>query len=482
MTPNSLQPCYLAGRAVTSTRTLPVHDKFSGREAAHVALAGPGEIERAIAAAVSAERACRTMPAHARAAVLRRISETLHARADDFARTLVTEVGKTIRDARAEVARAVETFRNGAEEATRITGEYLPLDTSARSENVEGIVRRFPVGACSFITPFNFPLNLAAHKIAPAVAAGCPFILKPSEKTPLTSLMLADILARTDWPADAWSILVVDLADVGPLVSDDRLKLLSFTGSSDVGWKLKAAAGRKKVTLELGGVAPCIIDESADLDRAVQRLVVGKFTTSGQSCIAVQRILVHESVYARLRDALVAAASRLTFGDPAREDTSVGPLISEDAARRVESWVKSAAHAGARILCGGTRDRSLIAPTILENVPSSGPGCELVCREVFGPVAVLERFTSFDDALARANSTPFGLQAGIFTSDLRRAFRAFHELDFGGVIINDVPTFRVDSMPYGGVKQSGFGREGLRYAIQDMTEPRIMVLSNVANP
>jgi acyl-CoA reductase-like NAD-dependent aldehyde dehydrogenase len=337
--------------------------------------------------------------------------------------------------------------------------------------------KRVPIGPCSFISPFNFPLNLAAHKIAPAIAAGCPFVLKPASLTPIGALLIGEVLAETDLPQGAFSILPTPREGAEQLTRDPRLKLLSFTGSPDVGFKLKQQAGEKPVVLELGGNAAVIIDEDADLDDAVERTVFGAFYQSGQSCISVQRILVHEKVYAAFESKLVAKTRALKLGDPKLEDTFIGPLISEKEALRLEGWVKQALKRGARLLCGGGRDGVMHEATLLADVPKDEP---LVCQEAFGPVAVLSRFSDFDAALEEVNDSAYGLQAGVFTRDLYRAQRAWDELEVGGVIIGDVPSFRVDNMPYGGVKQSGLGREGVRSAIEHMTEVRMLVLRTPA--
>jgi acyl-CoA reductase-like NAD-dependent aldehyde dehydrogenase len=331
-----------------------------------------------------------------------------------------------------------------------------------------------PIGACSFITPFNFPLNLVAHKVAPAIAAGCPFVLKPSEKTPIGALIIGEVLAETDLPNGAFSILPCRIEDAGPFVSDERLKLLSFTGGQ-VGWDLKAKAGRKKVVLELGGNAACIVDadQREKLDHVVERLVFGAYYQSGQSCIKVQRIFVHASLYTELRTRFVAATNSLKAGDPRKRDTFLGPLIDEASAKRLETWIGEATRAGAKLLCGGSREGNRLEATVLEAVPRDA---KLNALEAFGPVTVLAPFDDFEDALALVNDADYGLQAGVFTDSLAHATRAWDALEVGGVVVNDVPSFRVDNMPYGGVKRSGLGREGIRYAIEDMTERRLMVL------
>jgi acyl-CoA reductase-like NAD-dependent aldehyde dehydrogenase len=337
-----------------------------------------------------------------------------------------------------------------------------------------------PIGPCSFITPFNFPLNLAAHKIGPAIAMGCPFVLKPAPQTPISAILLAEILAETDLPAGSFSVAPCDVADASALVEDERIKLLSFTGSAAVGWMLKSKAGKKKVVLELGGNAACIVDRNADLDLAAQRITFGAFYQSGQSCISVQRLFVHEAIHDDMKRRLIAGASQLKAGDPRDESTFLGPLISERDVQRIDLWVQEAVQAGAKILCGGRRPPNQAGPfyeaTIVENVPRH---VKLNCEEVFGPAMTIEPFKHFDDACAAANQSRYGLQAGVFTQTLSHALHAWNELEVGGVIINDVPSTRVDNMPYGGVKDSGLGREGVRYAMQEMSEIRLMVLKNV---
>jgi acyl-CoA reductase-like NAD-dependent aldehyde dehydrogenase len=333
--------------------------------------------------------------------------------------------------------------------------------------------KRVPIGPCSFITPFNFPLNLAAHKIAPALAVGCPFVLKPASLTPIGALLIGEVLAETDLPQGAFSILPCRRDGAELFTVDERLKLLSFTGSPEVGWDLKARAGKKKVVLELGGNAAVLVDADADLKDAVARIVFGAFYQSGQSCIAVQRILVHASVYDALRDQLVVATRALKMGDPKDEANFIGPMISEAEAVRVETWIRAAESRGARLLCGGGREGAMLEATLLEKVPKDAL---ISCKEAFGPVAILSRFDDFDAALAEINDSVYGLQAGVFTRDLYKMQRAWDELEVGGVIIGDVPSWRVDHMPYGGVKDSGLGREGVRFAMEDMTEVRMLVV------
>lgn len=358
-----------------------------------------------------------------------------------------------------------------------MTGEVLPLDISARTREYAGMWKRVPIGACSFISPFNFPLNLAAHKVAPALATGCPFVLKPASLTPLGALTIGEVLAETNLPSGAFSILPCKREGARLFTEDPRLSLLSFTGSPDVGWALKARAGQKKVVLELGGNAACIVDEGTDLDDALERVITGAFYQSGQSCISVQRLIVHQSLYETFKQKLVARTKTLKMGDPKDPETFIGPMISEAEAERLEGWIKEACRAGARLLCGGGRRGAMLEPTLVEKVPA---GAALREQEAFGPVAMLSPFDDFDAALEEVNASQFGLQAGVFTRDIYRVQRAWEVLEVGGVIVNDVPSWRVDHMPYGGVKSSGLGREGVRFAMADMTEPRLLVLRTPA--
>jgi len=471
---NETYPYYIANKPQQPNTDLEVTDKYTGDVVTRVAKADLDAVDQAIASAHAAVEPMRQLKAYQRQAVLQHCVDKFEQRAGELAMSLCIEAGKPIKDARGEVTRLIDTFRIAAEEAVRIYGEVQPLDISQRGAAYSGMWKRVPIGACGFITPFNFPLNLCAHKVAPAIAVGCPFVLKPASNTPIGALIIGEVLAETDLPDGAFSIVTCSGKDATPLVEDDRLKRLSFTGSQDVGWGLKNKAGKKQVTLELGGNAACIVDETwHDLDDAVQRLMVGCFYQSGQSCISVQRILIHESIYDTLRDKLIDAAQKLKAGDPKKDDTFIGPIISESEAKRVKSWIDKAIGAGANILCGGTQDGRFVHATLLDSVPADQP---VSCDEVFGPVAVLSKFTDYDDALRQVNDSAFGLQAGVFTRDLYRAHQAWDQLEVGGVIVGDVPSYRVDNMPYGGVKDSGLGREGIRFAIEDMTEIRLMVV------
>jgi len=469
----SSYPYWLAGEAVAANTDLAVTDKYSGAVATRVALADRAAIDRAIGAAVAAVEPMREMASFERQAVLEHCARRFEERFEELAVALCIEAGKPIRDARGEVTRLIDTFRVAAGEAVRLGGEVMPLDITARARGYRGMWKRVPIGACSFISPFNFPLNLAAHKVAPAIAAGCPFVLKPASLTPIGALLIGEVLAETDLPRGAFSILPCPRDGADLFTEDERLKLLSFTGSPSVGWELKARAGKKKVVLELGGNAAVVVDRDWDVADAVERIVFGAFYQSGQSCISVQRILAHRDIHDALRERLVERTAALVMGNPCEETTFIGPMISEREAARLEGWIREAVAGGARLLCGGGRDGAMLEATLLENVPRGSTVC---VEEAFGPVAVLEPFDDFEAALETVNDSAFGLQAGIFTRDLYKANRAWDTLDVGGVVIGDVPSWRVDNMPYGGVKDSGLGREGVRFAIEDMTEIRLMVI------
>ncbi len=466
-------PYYLGNVPETPNQDLEVVDKFTGEVATRVALADDAAIDRAIGLAVEATEAMAGLAAYERKAVLDHCVDRFRERFEELAMALCIEAGKPIKDARGEVTRLIDTFQIASEESVRIGGEVMPLDISARARGYQGMWKRVPIGPCSFISPFNFPLNLAAHKVAPALAVGCPFVLKPASLTPIGALVIGEVLAETDLPRGAFSILPCTRAGAARFTEDERLKLLSFTGSPGVGWDLKAKAGKKPVVLELGGNAAVIVDQDADLDDAVERIVFGAFYQSGQSCIGVQRIIVHSSVYDGFRTALVEKTRTLESGDPKLESTFIGPMISEKEATRLHGWIEAAVESGATLLCGGERDGAMLEATLLENVSRDQ---DLVRQEAFGPVAVLSKFDDFDAALDEVNDSVFGLQAGIFTRDLYKAHAAWDRLEVGGVVIGDVPSWRVDHMPYGGVKDSGLGREGLKFAIEDMTEVRLMVI------
>jgi glyceraldehyde-3-phosphate dehydrogenase (NADP+) len=464
-------PIYLAGEFVETGTPLDVHDPATGELVATTFQAGPDELDRAIAAAVAAFDQTRRLASFQRRDALAHVAACIERDADELATLLSRESGKPIRDARGEVARGALTFRTAAEEALRINGEWLPLDWAPANRGRHGIVRRYPIGPVAGISPFNFPLNLAAHKVAPAIAAGCSIVLKPPSKDPLIMLRVAQYLAETDLPMGAVSILPMDRPTGDRMVSDERFKLLSFTGSPSVGWKMKADAGKKKVVLELGGNAGAIVDETADLDWAVERLVYGAFAYAGQVCISVQRIYVVRDIYADFERRFVERVGRVKVGSPLDPETDLGPMVDEAAVERTHRWVTEAVEAGARALVAGRPDGRWYTPTVLVDVPRDAMICS---EEAFAPVVNLFAVDSFADAVGEINDSRFGLQCGVFTSSLERTLLAHDDLEMGGIIVNDVPTWRTDAMPYGGVKDSGLGREGLRWSIEDMTEPRLL--------
>jgi acyl-CoA reductase-like NAD-dependent aldehyde dehydrogenase len=463
----------LAGRWISEGQRIAIHSPYDGKPIGSIWVATRKHLERAIGEAEQSCAELRQLAAYQRKEVLLRVAAAIRERAETFVRLMALEAGKPVKAARAEVDRAVLTFTTAAEESVRIYGEYMPLDFIPSAEGRWGIVRRFPVGPIAAITPFNFPLNLVAHKLAPAMAVGCPVVLKPAPQTPFCAMLLAKLIVEAGWPASALSVLPLSNEDAALLVADERIKLLTFTGSAAVGWQLKRDAGKKNVVLELGGNAAVIVHDG-DLGQAVSRCTSGAFTYAGQSCISVQRILVHADIFDPFCAQMVEAAGRLRAGDPSDEATEVGPMIRASDVQRVEQWIKEAVAAGAKLLCGGSSTGALIAPTLLSVTTSQ---MKVNCEEIFAPVATIERYDDFDGALDRVNESRYGLQAGVFTRDAGLIFRAFERLKVGGVIVGDVPTFRVDPMPYGGVKDSGLGREGIRYAIEDMTERRLLVMS-----
>ncbi|HYW16971.1 MAG TPA: aldehyde dehydrogenase family protein [Allosphingosinicella sp.] len=466
-------PLYLANEARQPNADLEVTDKYSGEVAFRCALADAATIDAGIAAAAGAAAPMAGMASFERQAVLQHCVDRFRARFDELAHALCVEAGKPIRDSEGEVTRLIDTFRIAAEESVRMTGEVQPLDISPRARGYQGMWKRVPIGPCSFISPFNFPLNLAAHKIAPAIAVGCPFVMKPASRTPLGALIIGEVLAETDLPKGAFSILPASRDGADLFTTDERLKLLSFTGSPAVGWNLKARAGKKKVVLELGGNAAVIVDRDSDLHDAVERIVFGAFYQSGQSCIGVQRIIAHADIYEALRERLVEKTKALVAGDPHDRETFIGPMIDVGEAERLDGWIREAVEGGAKLLCGGKRGGAMLEATLLEGVDRQAT---LYREEAFGPVAILSSFTDFEAALDEVNDSRFGLQAGIFTRDLFKALDCWDRLEVGGVVINDVPSYRVDNMPYGGVKDSGLGREGVRFAMEDMTEIRNLVI------
>ena len=466
-------PYYLASKAVYANRDLEITNKYTGEVATYAALSDAEVIDQAIAAAEKAQPLLNKMAPYKRQEILNHCVKRFEERFDELAHALCIEAGKPIKDARGEVTRLIDTFRIAAEESVRMKGEVLNLEITPRAKGYQGQYKHVPIGPCSFISPFNFPLNLAAHKIAPALAVGCAFVMKPASRTPLGAIIIGEILAETDLPEGAFSILPCSRDGADLFTTDERFKLLSFTGSPQVGWDLKAKAGKKPVILELGGNAACVVDEDTDLDDAIERIIFGAYYQSGQSCISVQRILVHEKLYSEFKQRYTEEVANLVHGDPLEEDTFIGPMISESEAKRLDDWIQDAVKGGATLLAGGKRDGAMLQATLLEGVAHDAT---VNAEEAFGPVSIISSFSDFDDALKEVNNSQFGLQAGIFTRDIYKAHKAWDELDVGGVVIGDVPSWRVDNMPYGGVKESGLGREGITYAMDDMTEIRLMVL------
>jgi glyceraldehyde-3-phosphate dehydrogenase (NADP+) len=463
----------VGGEWRSSDEKVYIANPFNGSAVGVVSMAHEKNVDEAIQHSVDAFSVMRTLSGYERSKILSKIAHAIEKRRTEFAELITNESGKPIRFSEAEVDRAIFTFSIASEEATRINGEVVPLDGMSTVKNRKGIVTRFPLGPVACISPFNFPLNLIAHKIAPAIASGNSFIIKPPPQAPLTSLMLGECLLESGLPQNTVSILPSSNTSAELLVTDPRVAMLSFTGSARVGWELKQKAGKKKVTLELGGNAAVIVDKHADLNLAIERCVLGAFAYAGQVCIKVQRIFVHKDVYKQFEMKFLEACSEVKVGNPLESDTIVGPMISLAEAERVEQWVKEAVSGGANIAWGGKRKGSMFEPTVLDSVT---PAMKVCSEEVFGPVVTLQSVTSVEDAVNASNNSRYGLQAGIFSSDLSSIMYAYRHLNVGGVIANDYPTFRVDNMPYGGVKDSGSGREGVRYAIQEMTEPKLLVL------
>ncbi len=477
------QAFLLNGKWIASDEKVPILSPFDGKEVGSVYRATRAQVEEAISGSVSGAEPMKRLSAGERQRILRVTAEGVRNGREMFARLIAQEAGKPIKAARVEVDRAVHTFSLAAEEAMRLEDEVLALDIPSNvpgGDRRQGVVRRFPAGPVAAITPFNFPLNLVAHKLAPAIACGCPVVLKPAPQTPLTSLALARLLQEAGLPPGGLQVLPLRNEDAAPLVEDDRLKVLSFTGSATVGWQLKAKAGKKRVLLELGGNAAMIVHGDADVALATTRAAAGGFVYAGQSCISVQRIFVQRNVFPQFLEQLVEKVRALRSGDPLGEETDVGPLIRESDAVRVEQWVREAVAEGAKVICGGTRRGSMVEPTVLTETK---PGQKVNREEIFGPVVTVEAYDRFDSALEMVNDSRYGLQAGVFTVDEGRIQQAFDRLEVGGVIVNDAPTFRADSMPYGGVKDSGLGREGVRYAMEEMTERKILVMwSHIFRP
>jgi glyceraldehyde-3-phosphate dehydrogenase (NADP+) len=451
-----------------------VVNPYSNEIVAQVYQAQKTDIEDAIQSAQTAFQQTKILPAYRRAEILETVATKLSLRTEELASLMTAESGKPITNSRAELDRAIFTFKYASEEAKRISGECIPLDLVSNSEKRFGTVRRFPIGPILAITPFNFPLNLVAHKVAPVIASGNSMVLKPAPQTPLLALILGEIILEAGAPEGMVNVFPCSNELAESMVCNDRFKMLTFTGSANVGWFLKSISGKKKVTLELGGNAGVIVDKSTDVENIVKRIALGAYGQAGQSCIKVQRIYIHNDIYDTFVRSFIEITKAIKFGDPTNPETIVGPLIDKSAADRVESWIKEALMDGAKLLTGGSRNGLIIEPTVLTNVHSR---MKVFCQEIFGPVVTLHPFTTIEEAVAGINDSVYGLQAGIFSNDFKNIFYAYENLEVGGVIVNDFPTYRIDHMPYGGVKDSGLGREGIKYAIEEMTEPKLMVIN-----
>lgn len=470
---NAVSPLLVGSEWRETPNRLPVTNPYSGDPIADVSLAGPQDVEEAITLSQRSFLTLARSSSYTRATALQRLAAKVTEQREALAQTICLESGKPVTDARREVDRAIQTFSIACEEAKRVPGEVIPMDISPGMERRLGLCQRVPIGPVLCITPFNFPLNLVAHKVAPCLAVGNPVLLKPAPQTPLTALRLGQMVQELDLPTGTLSVLPCEHALAESMVRDSRIRALSFTGSAAVGWSLKEKAGKKRVVLELGGNAAVIIEPDADLHAAAQRCTAGGFSYSGQTCISVQRVYVHEAAYDEFLKLLLPLVESLPTGNPSDDATVIGPLITEHAAVRVETWIQEAVRQGARVMTGGTRQGALIAPTVLTDVQ---PDMNVSCQEVFGPVITLSRYQDLDQAFAMVNDSSYGLQAGVFTRDVDSIFRAYQSLDVGAVLANDVPTFRADHMPYGGVKDSGLGREGVKYAIEELTEQKLLVL------
>lgn len=465
---------YLAGKWVDRKEKLDVRSPYDGKLVGSVALASKSDMTAAIAAAQKSFHVMSNLPSYKREEICARISDGISANKEKFAKMMAMEVGKSLKDSLLEVSRAANVFKISGEEAKRIGGEIMDLDWIPGSEGRMGLIRRFPVGVVAGIAPFNFPLNLVAHKIGPAIAAGCPIVLKPGPQTPIISLMLAELIDKTDIPRGAISILPASNEAAAPLIEDERIKVISFTGSDRVGWWIKERSGKKKVVLELGGNAGVIIADDADLDYATDRLVIGSFGVAGQSCISVQRIFVQQKIYEKFMKMFVAKTKKLKVGDPLKKTTDIGSMVSRQAVENTLALLNNSVKQGAKIITGGKAKGALFQPTIVVNVRNSMDVCS---KEVFAPVVAVQKYNKFSDAVRMVNDSAFGLQAGVFTNRLNDVMTAFKEIECGGIVINDTPAFRADQQPYGGMKDSGVGREGIRYAIEDMTEIKILSMN-----
>ena len=463
---------YIAGKFVKTEQKLVVTNPFDNSVVGETYLAGKNELEKAIDKALEVKDIMRDLSSYQKYKILKEIAERINEKKNELALTLSKEAGKPLKYALGEIGRAIQVFTVAAEESKRLPKEYFSIDWTPAGEGKEGLVKYFPVGLIAGIAPFNFPLNLAVHKIAPAIASGNPIILKPARSTPLSVLELAKIIDKTDLPKGAFSVLPMDREAGNQLVTDERIQMLSFTGSPAVGWKMKANAGKKKIVLELGGNAGVIVSNQADIDLAVKKCLVGGFAYSGQVCIHVQRIYVQENIFEKFVNKFIEGTKKLKFGAPDDTETDISVMIDEENALRVEEWVNEAIKDGAKVLFGGKRNGTYFEPTIITNTKNEMKVCSL---EVFGPVVTIEKYTNFSDAVKNVNDSEYGLQAGVFTNGIDEMNQAYNELEVGGVIVNDVPTFRVDHMPYGGIKNSGFGREGVKYSIFEMLEPKLLV-------
>ena len=461
---------------IKRTSVLPVVNPFTGEPFAEVCLAESVEIDKAINLAEEAFKKTRVLPSYQRSRLCAEVASGIQDRSEEFAKIIVQESGKPLIYARTEVARSVSTFEIASQEALRLDGEMLTLDITESAHGKAGLTRRFPIGPIAGISPFNFPLNLVAHKVAPALACGNPIIIKPASSTPLTALLLEKIVQNTQAIEGSLSVLPCTSKNAAPLVEDPRLKMVTFTGSPDVGWGIKKRAGRKKVVLELGGNAGVIVEPDAEIDLAAKKIAFGAFVYSGQVCVSVQRVFVHASKYDEFLNSLINETQAFRSGNPLDEKVTMGPMIDLESAERIESWVNEAVAEGAKIQTGGKRVKNYYPPTILTNV---NPNLPVACSEAFGPILIVNTYTNFNDAIKAVNNTDFGLQAGVFTNNMNKALGAFNQLDVGGVVINDIPTFRVDNMPYGGVKGSGFGREGIKYSLREMTEIKLLVYNHL---
>lgn len=468
-----IYPLFIGSKAKMTDNRLLVSSPYNGQSVAEVCLAGEAEIELAIESALKAFSELKHLPVYKKASILSQISQGVKERAEELARTMALEAGKPISFAKIEVARCIDLFQYAAEEVKRWGGEVVPLDLDKLGEQRMGIYKRFPIGPVLGITPFNFPLNLVAHKVAPALAVGNPVIIRPSSATPITALIFGEILAQTDLPEGSFSVVPCPTYLAEKMVKDDRIAMFTFTGSPDVGWYLKGIAGRKRVTLELGGNAALVVNSLRFKDFLLDRTAFGAFYQAGQVCISVQRIFVKEDLYKPFLDGFLEKVEAIHTGDPMDEKTIVGPLINKEAADRVETWIKEALDGGAKLLAGGKREGNVIYPTVLTN---TRPDMKVNAKEIFGPVVTVEPYQTYEAAIAAVNDSPYGLQAGVFTDDLSQVFYAYNHIETGGVIINDVPTYRSDPMPYGGTKLSGQGKEGIKYAMEEMSEGKILVI------